>query len=228
LLESHFIRPAQERQLQNFFGYGISLLFFIVGVSIPMDRGGVANTAVPTRVYPDVFVNVGEHSVTPSLAGNDFPGGGPYEGITFRHGDISWLPRLATIAGWSSDDFDKLGTIILRESGGCPYRKGGDRVDENCNIIKVTEWNHRSDTGLMQINGVHWKTDHRDYHGMVCRELDICDNQEALMDPITNLRAGKLIFDKVGWAAWDPCEWGPKYAKQCKPNGGKGKKNKSG
>jgi hypothetical protein len=201
----------------------------MVGVAIPLNRGESAETSVlDPRIYPDVYIEHQDYSVTElPPAGQSFATTNPYEGIIFRHGDISWLPRLATIAGWDSDDIDELGIIVLRESGGCPYRIGGDRVDENCNIVKVTEWNHRSDTGLLQINGVHWKTDHRDYHGMVCRTLNICDDQEALMDPITNLRAGKLIFDKVGWAAWDPCQWGEKYAKQCKRHSGK-KKNKPG
>lgn len=123
--------------------------------------------------------------------------------MTFRHGDISWLPELALQAGWPKKTHKKLGMIILRESGGCPYRAGGDVVDENCNVVRVSEWNHRSDTGLLQINGVHWKEDHAQYHGLVCKEMGVC-NQEDLMDPLTNLKAGKLLFDVAGWSPWFP------------------------
>ena len=73
----------------------------------------------------------------------------PVKPIVFTHGDISWLPELASKAGWEPKHFKKLGEIILRESGGCPNRKGGDKVDKNCNITGVSEWNHRSDTGLI-------------------------------------------------------------------------------
>ena len=127
------------------------------------------------------------------------------EGVVFRHGDISWLPLLAAEAGWPEKTWEKLGQIILRESGGCPNRRGGDAVDKDCNITKVTEWNHRSDTGLLQINGVNYDMS-RNKWAAVCLELSIC-SQEPLLDPITNLRAGKLLYDMSGWGPWDPCTW---------------------
>lgn len=135
--------------------------------------------------------------------------------ITFRHGDVSWLPRLAAEAGWPQDTWDRLAHIILRESGGCPYRRGGDLVDADCNVVKVGWRTNRSDTGLLMINGVHWKQDHPKYEGLVCKKMGVCD-QETLMDPVTNLKAGYLIYTVAGWAPWDPCQWGPKYVKQCK------------
>lgn len=121
--------------------------------------------------------------------------------IVFRHGDISWLPELAAEAGWPKRTYKRLAAIILRESGGCPNRIGGDIVDENCNVTGVSEWSHRSDSGLLQINGVHWKKDHADYVGLVCKQMGVC-NQEQLLDPVTNLRAGKLLFDVAGWSPW--------------------------
>lgn len=123
--------------------------------------------------------------------------------IIFQHGDVSWLPELATQAGWPPKTHKRLAHIILRESGGCPYRAGGDVVDKDCNVIRVSEWNHRSDTGLLQINGVHWKEDHKYYHGLVCKQMGVCD-QQTLMDPLTNLKAGKLLFDVAGWSPWFP------------------------
>lgn len=120
----------------------------------------------------------------------------------FKHGDISWLPSLAAQAGWPRSTWKKLGQIILRESGGCPNRAGGDMVDKSCNITGVSEWNHRSDTGLLQINGVHWKQDHAQYHGLVCKRLGVCE-QSILLDPLTNLIAGKLLYDAAGWSPWD-------------------------
>ena len=133
--------------------------------------------------------------------------------VVFTHGDISWLPELATKAGWQPEHFKKLGEIILRESGGCPNRKGGDMVDKNCNITGVSERNHRSDTGLLQINGVNYDMS-RNKWAAVCRDLKIC-TQEPLLDAVTNLRAGKLLYDYSGWSPWDVCSWNP-TAKGCK------------
>ena len=129
--------------------------------------------------------------------------------IVFRHGDISWLPALAIEAGWKPNQLDKLGQVILRESGGCPNRRGGDIVDKNCNITGVSELNHRSDTSLLQINGVNYDPT-RNKFAPICLQMGIC-TQEPLLDPLINLKAGKLLFDYWqkaagdGWIPWDPC-----------------------
>ena len=137
------------------------------------------------------------------------------ENIIFKHGDVSWLSSLASQAGWPKDTHSRLAQIILRESGGCPNRRGGDAVDKNCNITHVTEWNHRSDTGLLQINGVNYDIT-RNKWAALCLRMNIC-TQEPLLDPHTNLKAGYLLYQISGWGPWDPCTWGPKYAHRCKP-----------
>ena len=134
-------------------------------------------------------------------------------GITFRHGDVSWLPQLAAQAGWPKETWPKLEEIILRESGGCPNRRGGDVVNKNCIITRVSEWNHRSDTGLMQINGVNYNLK-RNKWAAVCLQLNIC-TQEPLLDPLNNLKAAKVLYDLSGWDPWDPCAWGEEWKHRC-------------
>ena len=122
--------------------------------------------------------------------------------IVFRHGDISWLPELAAQAGWPPRTWKKLGQIILRESGGCPTRIGGSVVDKDCNLIRMATMSHPSDTGLLQINGINWDFERTEL-AIVCVRMKVC-TQEELMNPITNLRAGKLLFDVAGWSPWNP------------------------
>ena len=126
----------------------------------------------------------------------------PEPAIVFRHGDISWLPELAAKAGWPPETWQRLGEIILRESGGCPTRIGGSVVDENCNLIRMATMSHPSDTGLLQINGINWDLE-RTKLAIVCVRMGVC-TQEELMNPITNLRAGKLLFDVAGFSPWNP------------------------
>lgn len=121
--------------------------------------------------------------------------------VAYRHGDCSWLPSVAAAAGWPAETHKRLATIARRESGCCPNVRGGDVVDADCSVLRVREWNHRSDSGLLQINGVHWKPDHPQYDGLVCRQMGIC-TQEPLLDPLTNLRAAKLLWDVAGWSPW--------------------------
>ena len=122
----------------------------------------------------------------------------------YRHGDCTWLPAVALKAGWQADQIAQLTLIALRESGCCPYRAGGDTVDKNCNITGIADYSHRSDSGLMQINGVHWLPTHKNYDGLICKQMRIC-TQEPLLDPLTNLQAARLIYSKVGWSAWSIC-----------------------
>lgn len=138
----------------------------------------------------------------------------PAPDIVFRHGDVSWLPELAARAGWPRDTWVTLAHIILRESGGCPNRRGGDRVDANCNIIGVFSRKNRSDTGLLQINGLNYDVS-RNKWALLCNEMGLCE-QEQMFDPLTNLRAGYRLYQHSGWRPWDPCQWGEEYAKQCK------------
>jgi hypothetical protein len=129
----------------------------------------------------------------------------PYEGVEWRHGDVSWLPRLALMAGWEEKQIPRLTRIILRESGGCPHRRGGDIVDKNCNVVGHDGSNHASDTGLLQINGVNYNPK-RNKWAAICREMNICE-QEPLLDALTNLKAGRVLFEISGWDPWNPCTW---------------------
>ena len=137
--------------------------------------------------------------------------------VVFRHGDISWLPQLAEQAGWPKKTWKKLGQIILRESGGCPNRIGSSIVDKNCNITGWTKATNKSDSGLLQINGVNWDPK-RDGRQLLCAEHRIC-TQEQLLDPVTNLKAGYILYQAAGWDPWDPCAWGPEFAHRCKKSG---------
>lgn len=121
--------------------------------------------------------------------------------IGYRHGDCTWIPAVALRAGWPKASHGRLLQIIERESGCCPNVRGGDRVNKDCEVVRVGVWNHRSDSGLLQINGVHWKRDHAQYHGLVCKRMGVC-RQEPLLDPLTNLRAGRLLYDVAGWSPW--------------------------
>ncbi len=129
----------------------------------------------------------------------------PYEGVQWKHGDVSWLPRLALMAGWEEKQIPRLTRIVLRESGGCPHRRGGDIVDKNCNVVGHDGSNHASDTGLLQINGVNYNPK-RNKWAAICREMNICE-QEPLLDALTNLKAGRVLFEISGWDPWNPCTW---------------------
>ena len=127
----------------------------------------------------------------------------------YRHGECDWLPAMALRAGWPVEHLGKLKQVALRESGCCPNRRGGDIVDKNCNITGVSEWNHRSDSGVLQNNGINFDITRNPY-APICLEMGIC-TQEPLLDAFTNLQAGLVLFNywqRVagdGWIPWDIC-----------------------
>ena len=127
----------------------------------------------------------------------------------YKHGECDWLPAMALKAGWPVDQLGKLKQAALRESGCCFNRRGGDLVDKDCNITGVSDWSHRSDTGLLQINGVNFDPTRNPY-APICLQMKIC-TQEPLLDAFTNLKAGKLLYDYWekaagdGWIPWDIC-----------------------
>jgi hypothetical protein len=132
---------------------------------------------------------------------------GAVEVSVFKHGNIDWLPELAIAAGWKPAQFKKLGNIILRESGGCPNRIGSSIVDKNCNITGYTKATNKSDSGLLQINGVNWDLS-RNKNAIACTKLGFC-TQEAMLDPLNNLKVGRLLFEAAGWEPWNACNWDP-------------------
>jgi len=194
--------------LNGLIGWGLSFTLLALGMNIPAQAKAPeaikVEVAEPQAPTPPTVHKVEQARHQQLLA----------SAPTFKWGDVSWLPELATKAGWPKDTHEKLAEIILRESGGCPNRRGGDAVDKNCNITHVTEWNHRSDSGLLQINGVNYNPK-RNKWAIACRKLDIC-TQEPLLDALTNLKVGYLLYEADGWNPWDPCAWGEQYAKRCK------------
>ena len=127
----------------------------------------------------------------------------------YKHGECDWLPAMALKAGWPVEHLGKLKQVALRESGCCPNRRGGDMVDKDCNITGVSEWNHRSDTSVLQINSINFDPK-RNKYAPICLQMGIC-TQEPLLDAYTNLKAGKLLYDYWqkaagdGWIPWDIC-----------------------
>lgn len=206
--------------MKSIAGWMLSFIFLGLGISIPGNQEdgvlGEDNRAIValSSLQPLVSIapeaNIGATRTTIIAEDNRVT----HQGITFMWGDISWLSKLASEAGWPEDTHERLGEIILRESGGCPNRRGGDKVDKYCNLIDVSEWNHRSDTGLLQINGVNWDLK-RNKWAIACRQMNIC-TQGPLLNPLTNLKVGYLLYRESGWGPWDPCAWGPDYADRCK------------
>ena len=120
----------------------------------------------------------------------------------YKHGDCSWIPPVASAAGWKAHQMPRLMHIIARESGCCPKRIGGSVVDANCGFIKMATMSHPSDTGLLQINGINFNPK-RNKYAPICTQMKIC-TQEPLLDAFTNLKAGRLLFEVTGsdWSPW--------------------------
>jgi|GEM_PF-5352310 len=94
------------------------------------------------------------------------------------------------------------------ESGCCPFVRGGDVVSANCELLYVGRRTHRSDTGLFQLNGVHWKTP----LGFMCPEFT-CDQDTLLNDIGMQFDAMLVLLQDCGAKPWDKPTFG------CRPPG---------
>lgn len=110
------------------------------------------------------------------------------------------LADLAPPGGWA---VERISGFMERESGCCPQvldgdrwrtTQGGDRFDGDCLLLYVAERNHRSDAGLLQINGIN-------YDPARCANTCLSDwlntpvTLATLGDPALNIRAAARLCE---------------------------------
>lgn len=117
--------------------------------------------------------------------------------------DCSWVREELELRGVKPWLTDWLVGIAQRESTCCPNVRGGDRVDGRCNIIGVVTYSHRSDTGVFQLNGVHWKTS----AGIICPEFT-CSQAVLLADVRMQFDAMLKLVSVCGQRPWTPPRYG--------------------
>lgn len=97
-------------------------------------------------------------------------------------------------AGWTLDDWPKLGKIMWRESRCLPDACG---ETDSPHVRKCRDW------GLMQINDYSWKR--------IIREMGL--HIEQMYDPYWNLWFARWLYDYSvqynddGWQPWTPSKW---------------------
>lgn len=114
-----------------------------------------------------------------------------------------WEPLLADLAppgGWS---VERMSRYMHRESGCCPQvltadgwrtTQGGDRFDGDCNLAHVARWDHRSDAGLLQVNGINYDPA-RCENTCLSVWLDTPVTLATLGDPWLNIRAAARLCE---------------------------------
>ncbi|CAB4173436.1 hypothetical protein UFOVP943_18 [uncultured Caudovirales phage] len=73
-------------------------------------------------------------------------------------------------------------------------------MNKNCEVTGVAERTHRSDSGLLQINSVNYRLS-RNKWAAVCLAKIAC-TQEPLLDALTNLKAGLVLYKIAGFSPW--------------------------
>jgi hypothetical protein len=119
------------------------------------------------------------------------------------------LEALAPEGGW---DVQRMSRYANRESGCCPQvltadgwrtTQGGDRFDASCRFSHVAVWHHRSDAGLLQINGVSYDPG-RCKNTCLSVWLEEPVNVDTLGDPALNVRAAAELCE-FGRRAFGSC-----------------------
>lgn len=124
-------------------------------------------------------------------------------GTTIAGRCTQWEPLLVDLApagGWS---VERMSRYMHRESGCCPQvltgdgwrtTQGGDRFDGDCNFTHIARPDHRSDAGLLQVNGINYDPA-RCENTCLSVWLNTPVTLATLGDPWLNIRAAALLCE---------------------------------
>ena len=114
--------------------------------------------------------------------------------------------------GW---DVDRMLNVAQRETGCCPRTlhrngtwrttQGGDRYSSDCVFSHVATWRHRSDAGLLQINGINYDPARCDPNHCLSGLMGEPVTVETLGDPEVNIRAAAALCELTrswGWGCY--------------------------
>jgi hypothetical protein len=123
------------------------------------------------------------------------------------------LTDLAPPGGW---DVPRMSSYMARESMCCPQvrlgdgswrtTQGGDRFTDDCGFLRVAVWHHRSDAGLLQINGINYDPS-RCLNTCLGVWLDTVVDVDTLGDPVLNVRAAARLCEfwvNAGHSCYQP------------------------
>jgi hypothetical protein len=122
---------------------------------------------------------------------------------SFSHGECGWVEDELASRNVRADVVVFLVTIARRESACCPFVRGGDVVSVNCVFQYVYTHTHRSDTGVFQLNGVHWKT----AKGFICPDFT-CSQEALLYDIEMQFDAMLILYTMCGSKPWTAPNYG--------------------
>lgn len=123
------------------------------------------------------------------------------------------LAAHAPPSGW---DVPRMSSYMARESMCCPQvrlgdgswrtTQGGDRFTDDCGFVRVAVWHHRSDAGLLQVNGINYDPS-RCLNTCLGVWLDTVVDVDTLGDPVLNVRAAARLCEfwvNAGHSCYQP------------------------
>jgi len=120
-----------------------------------------------------------------------------HNGTTISGRCTQWEPLLELLAPSDGWDVGRMSRLMNRESACCPQLEhadgvwrqlqGGDRGSGSCRFSHVAERTHRSDVGLLQINGINYNPARCGTGCVVSATL------VELGDPVVNVRAAAAL-----------------------------------
>lgn len=112
--------------------------------------------------------------------------------------------HVAAERGWSPETIEAnhrfIFAVMERETGGsyCFNLRGGDQVDSQCRVTRSgARSGHYSDSGPMQVNGVHYRN-----NGWLCRQEGFCSADDIIATPQAGMHAGLAVMERGGKGPW--------------------------
>lgn len=112
--------------------------------------------------------------------------------------------HVAADRGWTPEaieaNHDFVFAVMDRETGGsyCFNLRGGDQADAECRVTRSGRRSgHYSDSGPMQVNGVHYRN-----NGWLCRQEGLCSAEDIIASPEAGMTAGLAVMERGGKGPW--------------------------
>lgn len=195
--------------MNTLYGYGISILLFIAGTSLP--SAGTNQSVISLQIAPQASVRAAESEDAQSVLVKDLglselPALPPVRNDhTGRRAEVpadmsKRCPKLEPVfEAYGLHPVQTWSYIAWRESG-CNRKAQNATWDANGNMTYALNKNRSYDTGLLQINS-SWKS----VTAKVCGEQAVENRMQGLKKIDCNLRVARYIMDNSqgGLSNWN-------------------------
>ena len=176
----------QAKSVQSYWYFTavvVAVVFGLIGAIGNSDGSSAPQATTTTNVGYVVLTSIVQATTTTTTTEVplQFDAGDFIDEARNTHGECGEWYETAMSVGWQPDEWDRLSSIMFRESRCQP-----DACSKSTAGLKCR------DAGLLQVNQIHTK---------YLNDLGY-DFPDSMLDPILNLTFARRLYEGSGWKPW--------------------------